>query len=105
MNRGVLLTPMEKFRRRVDRWSARLHATPRRITVMRMTRKWASCSSRGRICFAHDLLELSERQQDYVIVHELLHLRHPNHSKVFTALCRAHLKRPVPPPKIRRSAG
>lgn len=72
---------------------------------MRMTRKWASCSARGRICFAHDLLELSERQQDYVIVHELLHLRHPNHGKVFTALCRAHLKRPMPPPKFRRSAG
>ncbi|MFA5263082.1 MAG: M48 family metallopeptidase [Opitutaceae bacterium] len=95
---------MEIFRRRVDHWAARIRATPRQVMVMRMTRKWASCSARGRICFARDLLELSRPQQDYVIVHELLHLRHPNHGKVFYALCRAHLKRLVPPLKMRSSA-
>ena len=87
----VLLTPMEEFRHRVAQWARRLQAQPRQIMVMRMTRKWASCSTRGRVCFARDLLDLPPRQQDYVIAHELLHLRHPNHGRVFHALLSAHL--------------
>lgn len=87
----VLLTPMEEFRHRVAQWARRLQAQPRQIMVMRMTRKWASCSTRGRVCFAYDLLKLPPRQQDYVIVHELLHLRLPNHGRVFKALLAAHL--------------
>ncbi|MGH7958708.1 MAG: M48 metallopeptidase family protein [Opitutaceae bacterium] len=55
--------------------------------------KWASCSTRGRVCFARDLLDRSPHEQDYVIVHELLHLRHPNHERVFRALLTAHLPR------------
>lgn len=90
------LTPMEVFKRRVDRWAASLHAQPREVFVMRMTRKWASCSQRGRVCFARDLLERRQQEQDYVIVHELLHLRHPNHSRIFHALLSARL------PKWRR---
>ncbi len=87
----VLLTPMEEFRHRVAQWARRLQAQPRQIMVMRMTRKWASCSTRGRVCFAYDLLKVPPRQQDYVIVHELLHLRLPNHGRVFKALLAAHL--------------
>lgn len=89
----VLLSPMEEFRHRVAQWSRRLQAQPRQIMVMRMTRKWASCSTRGRVCFARDLLELPPRLQDYVIAHELLHLRHANHGRVFYALLKAHLPR------------
>jgi predicted metal-dependent hydrolase len=84
---------MEQFRHRVSQWSRRLRAQPRQIVVMRMTRKWASCSSRGRVCFARDLLELPPRQQDYVIAHELLHLKHPNHGRVFHALLSAYIPR------------
>jgi predicted metal-dependent hydrolase len=82
---------MEDFRSRVARWSRRLRAQPRAVVVMRMTRKWASCSTRGRVCFARDLLEMPTRQQDYVIAHELLHLRHPNHHRVFYALLKANI--------------
>jgi hypothetical protein len=86
-----VLTPMEDFRRKVARWSRRLRAQPRAVMVMPMTRKWASCSSRGRVCFARDLLGLPSSLQDYVIAHELLHLRHPNHGRVFHALLAAHI--------------
>ena len=88
--RGVP-TPMERFKRRVDRWASRLRSQPREIHVIRMRRKWASCSARGRVCFARDLLERTREEQDYVIVHELLHLRHPNHGPVFQSLIRASL--------------
>ena len=90
MSRPVL-TPMEDFRHKVARWARRLRAQPRAIVVIRMTRKWASCSSGGRVCFARDLLELPPRLQDYVIAHELLHMRHPNHGRVFHALLTAHI--------------
>lgn len=84
-------TPMEEFRRRVGLWAARLRAQPQEVVVMRMVRKWASCSCRGRVCFARDLLDQPAGGQDYVIVHELLHLRHPNHGRVFRSLLRTHV--------------
>ncbi|MBU4343965.1 MAG: M48 family metallopeptidase [Desulfobacteraceae bacterium] len=56
-----------------------------------MTKKWASCSSRGRVCFSADLLQESETFQEYVIVHELLHLQVPNHGKLFKSLMSAYL--------------
>jgi predicted metal-dependent hydrolase len=93
-------TPMELFRRRVSLWAARLRSQPREVRVLVMRHKWASCSARGRISFSQDLLTRTSIEQDYVIVHELLHLRHPNHGRVFRALLTAAL-----PPRTRRLAG
>ncbi len=88
---AALRTPMEIFRRRIACWAGKLCSQPREIRVIAMRRKWASCSARGRVCFARDLLERTKAEQDYVIVHELLHLRHPNHGRVFQALMKASL--------------
>jgi hypothetical protein len=85
------LTPMAAFKLRVGFWAAKLRAQPREVVLMRMSRKWASCSRRGRVCFARDLLDQPTGGQDYVIVHELLHLRHANHGRVFRSLMRTHL--------------
>src|SRR3546814_4627919 len=80
-----------KFHDRVDQWATRLRVQPTQIRVQVMTRKWASCSSRGRVTFARDLLAQSAGFQEYVIAHELLHLRIHNHGKLFNATLRAHL--------------
>ena len=56
-----------------------------------MTRKWGSCSSTGVISLAADLVDRPGDFQDYVIVHELLHLRIPNHGRLFKAAMRVHL--------------
>jgi predicted metal-dependent hydrolase len=56
-----------------------------------MTRKWGSCSTAGVITLAFDLARQDRAFQDYVIVHELLHLKVPNHGKVFRALMSLHL--------------
>jgi hypothetical protein len=56
-----------------------------------MKRKWASCSSRGRLTFDTDLLHQPAEFRRQVIVHELLHLRVPNHGALFRALYRAYL--------------
>jgi len=56
-----------------------------------MTRKWGSCSTAGTITLAIDLDEESQGFQDFVIVHELLHLKVPNHGRLFKALMTAHV--------------
>lgn len=56
-----------------------------------MRRKWASCSTNGHLNFNTELLHKDRKFQDYVIVHELLHLRVPNHGKLFKSLMRVHL--------------
>ena len=51
----------------------------------------ASCSTNGHLNFNAELLGLDEALWDYVIVHELLHLFVPNHSRHWKSLMRAHL--------------
>jgi predicted metal-dependent hydrolase len=72
-------------------WSQRLKVEPRIIRVQRMTRKWGSCSTSGIITLAEDLIEQEPGFQDFVIAHELLHLRVPTHGRLFQALMSLHL--------------
>jgi predicted metal-dependent hydrolase len=79
------------LRQRVEYWSLRLKAEPRIIRVQRMTKKWGSCSTTGIITLAEDLADQKSGFQDFVIAHELLHLRVPNHGKLFKALMSVHV--------------
>ena len=56
-----------------------------------MTRKWGSCSTSGTLPLASDLVDHEAGFIDFVIAHELLHLRVPNHGKLFKALMNAHV--------------
>lgn len=85
------LTPAARLKRRVDAWSVKLRVMPRVIRVQRMTRRWGSCSTSRTITLAIDLDEENEGFQDFVIVHELLHLKVPNHGRLFKALMSAHV--------------
>ena len=76
---------------RVDYWVQRLKVQPPRVRVQRMTRKWGSCSTSGYITLSGDLADQELGFQDFVIAHELLHLRVPNHGKLFKALMTAHV--------------
>ncbi|MEO7455343.1 MAG: M48 family metallopeptidase [Gemmatimonadaceae bacterium] len=76
---------------RVEHWSAKLRIAPRLVRVQVMTRKWGSCSTGGVVTLATDLANQSAGFQDFVIVHELLHLRIGNHGRVFKALMSAHV--------------
>jgi predicted metal-dependent hydrolase len=80
-----------EFKERVRRWAERLGAQVTSMAVRPMKRKWASYSTTGRLTFDSRLLELGKELQDYVIVHELLHVHVPNHGKLWKSLMRAHL--------------
>jgi predicted metal-dependent hydrolase len=92
---------------RVQYWSQRLKVEARIIRVQRMTRKWGSCSTTGTITLAEDLIEQEPGFQDFVIAHELLHLRVPTHGRLFKALLSLHLPdwRIFEMSRSRRSAG
>ena len=81
----------EALRQRVEQWSKRLRVPVPRVRVRDMTHKWGSCSTAGTITLATDLGNQDVEFQDFVIAHELLHLRVPNHGKLFKALMTAHV--------------
>jgi predicted metal-dependent hydrolase len=80
------LSEKTRFKDSVREWSRRLNVKPAQIRVQRMRNKWASCSSGKRVSFSEDLLRQDAGFQEYVIVHELLHLRIPNHGILFKNL-------------------
>ena len=72
-------------------WAEKIGVTVEEIHVRKTSRKWASCSTAGRLTFGADVLKLESDLADYIIVHELLHLRVPNHGKLWKSLMRAYL--------------
>ncbi len=82
----------ELLNRRIERWAVKLKVEPKLVRIQKMTRKWGSCSSHGTITIAADLADQSSGFQDFVVAHELLHLRVvPNHGRLFKALMTAHV--------------
>ena len=81
----------DRLRARVIRWASRLRVQPAQIRIQDMTKKWGSCSSSGWVTLSADLARKRTAFQDYVIVHELLHLRIRNHGKLFHSTLRAYL--------------
>lgn len=81
----------QALRAKAFAWAARLNVELRMVRVQHMSRKWGSCSTSGTVTLANDLAEESPEFQDFVIAHELLHLRVPNHGKLFKALMTVHV--------------
>jgi len=84
------IVPVEVFNAEVRAWAERIGVQPREIHVRPMKRKWASCSSNGRLTFDLDLLRQPSKVRAEVIIHELLHLKLPNHGRLFRALLKAY---------------
>ncbi len=59
---------------------------PARVRISRARTRWGSCSGRGVLAFSWRLAMAPLEIIDYVIVHELAHLRQPNHSRAFWQL-------------------
>lgn len=70
---------------RVAEYAAIMGVTYGRITIRNQTTRWGSCSSTGNLNFNCLLMLMPQEVVDYVIVHELSHRRHMDHSAAFWA--------------------
>lgn len=83
--------PAQDLRRKVYSWALKLKVNPKDIRIQKLNEKWGTCSSDGIITFATDLLDQDDNFQDFVIVHELTHLKVKNHGKLFNSLLATHI--------------
>jgi len=70
----------------VKRQSERMQLVPSRLDLRDVRTRWGSCTRQGRIMLSWRLLMTPVEIRDYVIIHELAHLRHFDHSADFWAL-------------------
>lgn len=75
----------------VRHWASRLSVKPPQVQIRKMTTKWASISSRGRLTLNSELLDVPRGLGEYVVLHELVHLLVPNHGLVFKLFLDAYM--------------
>jgi predicted metal-dependent hydrolase len=73
----------EKIVGRIDYYSHRLHLFPRGIRITNARSRWGSCSRDNRLSFSWRIIMASLTVIDYILIHELVHIREKNHSKRF----------------------
>jgi predicted metal-dependent hydrolase len=70
---------------RVRELASRHQFEVRRIMVRNQRSRWGSCSRHGTVSLNWRLVQTPESVRDYIILHELAHLKHMNHSRRFWA--------------------
>ncbi len=68
------------------KWAKRMGLEPEHISFRYSKNRWGSCSATHRISYNYHLVKLSASLIEYVVVHELAHIVHKNHSKEFWKL-------------------
>jgi predicted metal-dependent hydrolase len=74
---------------RLRELAARHHLTVARISIRNQKWRWGSCSRDGHVCLNWRLVTMPDHVRDYVIIHELMHLKRMDHSPRFWKLVAA----------------
>lgn len=93
------MTP-EEFKVDVFRLAKVVGVEAKEVHLRRMKRKWASCSSKGRLTFDPALLDEPNEMRVKAVLHELLHMRYPNHGRMFEMMLRTYLSKELNGTKI-----
>ncbi len=76
---------------RVEYFSALTGLTPASVRVTGAKTRFGSCSARGGVCFSFRLMDYPDEAVDYVVLHELCHLRHRDHGAAFYRLIERYM--------------
>lgn len=88
---------LDKLPSRLYKWAYDLDLHPTALSFSRSRGRWGSCTSKGVVTLNWKLICLPDILIDYVIVHELCHLKYLNHSKNFWDM----LEKILPDRKVR----
>lgn len=83
---------MQLLEARVRHWSGQMNLQPALVKYREQRTRWGSCSSNKVINLNWRLIVFNQDIIDYVIVHELAHLQHMDHSIRFWSLVEAHIQ-------------
>ena len=79
----MVLPKKEIFQNKTLNEAKNIKVTPKKIIVRSYKRRWGSCSHKKDISYNWKLIMAPEKIIDYVVIHELCHLIHFNHSRDF----------------------
>ncbi|MDZ7726046.1 MAG: M48 family metallopeptidase [Candidatus Campbellbacteria bacterium] len=71
---------------RVEFFNSHYNFSYNQVRIKNQKTRWGSCSSKKNLNFSYKVIYLPPRLRDYIVVHELCHLRELNHSSEFWAL-------------------
>ena len=74
---------LEIISQRVEYYSNLMKLRPTGIKITSAMTRWGSCSSKNSLCFSYRLMQYPIEAIDYVVVHELVHIKIKNHSNAF----------------------
>jgi predicted metal-dependent hydrolase len=86
---------LDFVKERIDFYNQHYKFEINKITIKNHKTLWGSCSRNKNLNFNHKLMHLPQYQADYIIVHELCHLREFNHSKKFWDLVTETIPNPT----------
>lgn len=77
--------------RRVEYYSEKMGLYPTNVKITSAATRFGSCSGKNSICFSYRLMLYPPEAVDYVVVHELAHIKEKNHSARFYALVERYM--------------
>ena len=83
---GLIARARRELPGRLLELARRLGLEVARVTIRNQRSRWGSCSPKGVIALNYRLVEMPADVRDYIMVHELIHLRQPDHSRRFWTL-------------------
>lgn len=81
---------LERLQDKTHRYAKQIGVSPAGISVRNFKSRWGSCDKKGEVVFNWNIIKAPHSIVDYVVIHELCHLIHPNHSKDFWELVGRH---------------
>ncbi len=81
----------EYIPKRLSEYSAIMNLKPSGVKITSARTRFGSCSGKNSLCFSYLLMQKPKEAVDYVIVHELAHIKHKNHGKRFYALVEKYM--------------